>query len=116
MAFNFGVWLEKVMAQRNPAGGPLYSPTTVQDLVALVLLSSKQPLDKLPENISTIFGAFLMRSGMNKVKDPAALKQAMGAYFKAHPLPPSLVHNFQAEFRRDARAPKKPPRPAKISG
>jgi hypothetical protein len=100
MAFDFPAWLKGVMEKQNGEGKPLYSPETVQDLVALVLIASKRPIEKLSGPAASIFGAFLIRTGLDKLK-PAEFQKALDAYFKAHPLPKELVSSFQYEFQRE---------------
>ena len=106
MAFNVATWLTGLMEQKNAQGGPLYPPETLQDFVALVLLSQDKPLGPLPDDVAKILGAFLARSGLERVKEPAALQKALGDYFRAHPLPAALVDSFQAEFKREPQGKK----------
>ena len=101
MAFNFGAWLQQMMNEPGPHGAPRYSPETLQDLVALVLLSGKEPLGEVPDEASKILGAFLLRTGLKDVKKGPELKKALDTYFSSHPLPPELVQSLQAEFQRE---------------
>jgi len=100
MAFDLAAWLGSKLEQKNAKGERLYPLETLQDMVALMVLSGKQAIDKLPEPLSTMLGAFIVRTGLDKVK-PDAFKAALDKYFKAHPLPKELVDSFQAEFRRE---------------
>jgi hypothetical protein len=100
MAFDLGAWLGGILEKKNGEGKPLYAPETVQDIVAMIVLAGKMPIDKLSEPVAKVFGAFIMRSGLDKVKAPD-FKKALDAYFKAHPLPPELIKSFQTEYQRE---------------
>src|SRR5438045_2785182 len=101
MAFNFGAWLQQVMEEQGEGGAPRYSAETVQDLVALILLSSKEPLGPVADDVSKILGAFLARTGLKDVNGAPELQQAMAKYFEGHPLPAELLASLQAEFKRE---------------
>jgi hypothetical protein len=100
MAFDLGAWLAGIQEQKNGEGKPLYAPETLQDIVAMIVLAGKMPIDKLSEPVAKVFGAFILRSGLDKAK-AADFKKALDAYFKAHPLPAELIRSFQAEYRRE---------------
>src|SRR5438477_11911276 len=94
MAFDLGAWLSKGLQQ--------HPPQVMQDVVALALLSSGQPLTELPEPVSKIMGAFFVRAGMIGDADP---KQALDVYFAQHPVPTDLVASLQRELQRDPGKP-----------
>jgi hypothetical protein len=103
MAFNIETWLSQMMEQKDSAGRPLYSTETLQDVVALVLLSGDEPFGPVPDPLAKILAAFMTRSGMTTATDAASLQKALDGYFAAHPLPASLTASLQAEFRRSSQ-------------
>jgi len=98
MAFDFGAWLQKAMEEKGEGGTSLYSPETLQDVVALALISGGEPLTGLPPPVAKILGSFFIRAGVTGAADP---KQALEAYFAQHPVPPALTESLQRELKRN---------------
>lgn len=100
MAFDFGAWLRSKADEKNGEGQPLYPPEVLQDLVALVVLSTPEGLKDLGTEAASLVGQFAIRSGLNDAK-PGEFKALLDKYFSAHPLPKELVQSFQTEFQRE---------------
>ena len=107
MGLDLASWLEKMRDEKNGEGLPLFSAETLQDFVALMLLSGGDAsVENVPPAYKRLVGAFVMRAGLTGAKGPA-FEKALESYFERVPLPTYLVDSFQVEFKREPTTKKK---------
>ncbi|MBI2378426.1 MAG: hypothetical protein HYV07_30790 [Deltaproteobacteria bacterium] len=88
-----------IFARTNRDGTPVYSDAVLADFIPAMLLAYGVDFTALPPPVEAVMAGFARRAGIVAGMPLDAMRQAIDAYYTAHPLPSEL----RLEFLQKAR-------------
>lgn len=95
-------WILQLLLKKGPDGHRSYSARQVCDFVAAILLRVGFRIDELSPMLIQIVGGFARRANIAVGAPRHEIEGAIRSYLEEHPLPVSLLQEFERRMREEA--------------
>lgn len=88
--------LLRLLEQRDEKGQRRFPIGDVKNLLALVMIRGRIPVESMPPQVQGVMGELAMKVGVTANTPPSELAKLIEHYFAKNPLNPELMKEFRA--------------------